>query len=282
MNPDRDFDRLLDQWFADGPREVADRVVGQVADRIERQSQRPAWRLPGRDFLVNRNLRWIAAAAVLAVAALTGTKLLGAPSPGAGGPSPIPSASPSPSPAGSPTRLHATAFGVPLSLALVGGWAVNGVENSQIDLWYGGVFVGPNLGFHPLRLVTLPGPTQADPWIPVPADFVAWIKGRPEYVVGDPRPVTVGGRMGTEIDGEFVWKAGTPPQDLVRYGTGAWRYDQLDAGARIRYIIVPGPSGEGVMLVMVAKDADFDAAAAALDALLATVQFDAPAPSPSS
>ena len=42
---ERDIERLLDRWFADGPTEVADRVIDEVADRIDRQPQRPAWRV---------------------------------------------------------------------------------------------------------------------------------------------------------------------------------------------------------------------------------------------
>ena len=91
MNTDRDFDRLLDQWFADGPREVSDRVVVEVADRIERQSQRPAWRLPGRNVHVNLKLQWLAAAAALVGAVFVDTRFL-APSSnsGNGGASPVP------------------------------------------------------------------------------------------------------------------------------------------------------------------------------------------------
>jgi hypothetical protein len=230
---------------------------------------------------VNLNLRWAAAAAVLVVAILAGTRLLApAPNSGASAPSPSPSSSPSPSAAAGPVVVHATGFAVPLTLTLVDGWTKDPIQPTNLDLQRGNT----DLGFHPLSRVTLPPPGDPDAvaWIPVPADFVAWVKGRPEFVVGDPRPVTVGGRSGTLIDGEFVWKTGTTERDFLRYGDGAWRYDHLDAGARVRFIIVPGPSDDGVIIVMNAKDADFDAAANALDALLATVQFDAPAPSPSS
>ena len=43
MNQQRDIERLLDHWLADGPTAVADRVIDVVADRIERQS--PATRV---------------------------------------------------------------------------------------------------------------------------------------------------------------------------------------------------------------------------------------------
>ena len=48
MTRQRDLDRLLDIWLADGPTEAADAVLDVVADRIDRQPQRPAWRLSWR------------------------------------------------------------------------------------------------------------------------------------------------------------------------------------------------------------------------------------------
>ena len=41
MTHDRDIDRLLDHWFADGPTQAPDRVVDVVADRIGRQPSGP-------------------------------------------------------------------------------------------------------------------------------------------------------------------------------------------------------------------------------------------------
>lgn len=280
MNTERDFDRLLDQWFADGPMEVADRVVLQVGDRIERQSQRPAWRLPGRDFQVNLKLRWtVVAAAVLVVAVFAGTRLLGpATNSGVGGALPTPIASPSPSPSSS--VIHATTFGVPLTLTLSGGWTLHVIEPTNLELLWGGID-RVDLAFHPLNMVTLPGATVADPWIPVPADFVAWIRQRPEFTAFQTRPVTVGGRTGTEIDAEEVWTTGTK-REFLRYTTGGWAYQQGDNGNRIRFVVVPGPSGDGFIIVMNATAADFDAAAAELDVVLATVQFHSPTSSPSS
>ncbi len=281
MNPDRDFDRLLDQWFADGPLEVADRVIGQVADRIERQPQRPALRLPWRHVHVTTNLRWIAAAAVLVVAVFGGSRLLGTtPSPGAGAASPTPASLPSPSFSADPNVVRATWFAVPLTLTLSGGWTL-GVARERYNLE---LFWGPggsmDLGFHPLSKVTLPTGNDLFPSIPVPADFVGWVKGRPEFTAVQSRPVTLGGRAGTEVDAAFVWTAASIPHEYLRYATGAWNYNAGNAGFRVRFVIVPGPPGDGVIIVMDGPGADFDAAGAALDAVLATVHFDAPTPSP--
>jgi hypothetical protein len=43
MMQQHEFERLLDLWFDEGPTVVSDRVIHVVADRIERQRQRPAW-----------------------------------------------------------------------------------------------------------------------------------------------------------------------------------------------------------------------------------------------
>ena len=274
MNPDRDFDRLLDEWFADGPREAADRVVIGAADRIERQSQRPAWRLPGKDVHMNLKL-WGAAAAVLVVAVFAGSKLLAPTSnPGSGGATPTPIASLSPTPSANPKLVQATRFLVPLTLTLSGDWTFNVDEPTNLELfWRGPGHV--DLGFHPLSKTTLPGASEADPWIPVPTDFVAWIRQRPEFTGVTARAVTVGGRAGTEVDAAFVWATGTPKRDFLRYSTGAWLYDQGDEGHRIRFIVVPGAT-DGFIIVVNAPGADFDPAVAELDTVLATVHFEAP------
>ena len=45
MTINRDIEGVLDQWLAERPIEVAERVLDEVADRIGRQSQRPGWSL---------------------------------------------------------------------------------------------------------------------------------------------------------------------------------------------------------------------------------------------
>ena len=76
MTSNRDIEVVLDQWLAERPIEVAERVLDDVADRIGRQSQRPGW-----------SLRWqrpqlragIAAAAVivLLIVAFVAVALIG-------------------------------------------------------------------------------------------------------------------------------------------------------------------------------------------------------------
>lgn len=276
MNDRSDIDRVLGHWFEDGPTAMPDRVVDVVARRIKLRPQRRSWRLLRRSPMRPAITYGLAAAAVLVVAVVGYNLLprgLSVGPPATATPAPTEAVSgPSPSPAS--TVVDASAFGVPLTLTLSGGWSNYAIERTNLGMSWGDNRV--DLGFHPLSMVTLPGATLVDAWIPVPADFVTWIKGRPEYTAIQTRPVTVGGRSGTEIDADFVWATDTRPQDLVRYSTGAWLYDQGDEGHKIRFIILPGTSNDGVMIVVNAPATDFDAATAALDVVLATVQFLAP------
>ena len=284
MNPDRDFDRLLDEWFAEGPREAADRVVMNVADRIEHQPQRTAWRLHWKDLHMTTPVRAAASIAAVLVLAVGAYAVIQRPGPSGGGtgstPSPTPLITPSvtdtvnalPSGFGS---LHAVNFDVPLSLTFSADWTIEAIGKSLVDLRRDD---GSDFGISPMALVTLPGATLSDPWIPVPTDFVAWVNQRQEFAHAASRTVTIAGRSGTLVDADFVWKDGTPARDFLRYGTGAWLYDQYDAGGRVRFVILPGPSGVGgLVMVLNAGAADFEAAATSLDAVLATLQID-PAP----
>jgi len=76
MTTQRDIERLLDIWLRDGPDAVADRVVDGAADRIERQSQRPAWHVHWRDSHVTTSLRPFAAAAAVIVVAIAGVAVI--------------------------------------------------------------------------------------------------------------------------------------------------------------------------------------------------------------
>ena len=88
MTQQRDIERLLDHWFSDGPSQAPDRIVDIVGDRIERQSQRPAWRLHRRPTTVNAYAKITVAAAAVLIVAVVGYKLLPAGSTGVGGPAP--------------------------------------------------------------------------------------------------------------------------------------------------------------------------------------------------
>jgi hypothetical protein len=97
MTTDRDIERVLDHWFTERPTQVADRVLDEVADRIGRQGQRPAWRLQAWRFPnMSTPMKLLAAGAALLAALVGGAVFLG------GGAAPSPSPSPTPTLASSP------------------------------------------------------------------------------------------------------------------------------------------------------------------------------------
>jgi len=102
MNQQRDIERLLDHWFSDGPDQAPDRIVNVVTDRIERQSQRPAWRLHWRPSPVNAYAKIAVAAAAVLIVAVLGYNLLPAGPTGVGAPAPSASPTPTAAPTGTP------------------------------------------------------------------------------------------------------------------------------------------------------------------------------------
>lgn len=109
MNERSDLDRVLRHWFDDGPSRMPDRVVDVVADRIARERQRPAVRLPWRAFPVNPMIKIGAAVAAVLVVAVIGWNLLPAGSTGIGVPA-SPSPSPSTAPSVTPSASAAAVF----------------------------------------------------------------------------------------------------------------------------------------------------------------------------
>ena len=219
----------------------------------------------------------LAAAAAVVVLAVGGGLLLLRPNPsGVGGPAVTPSptfSTPSPSPAASPAptgpiAFQSSVFPVPLSLTLDHGWTLDGDYVDQVDLQHGVT----DLGIMQISQVTVPGATAIDPYVPLPVDLVAWVGQRAEFGPGTSRVVTVGGRKGTLIDADFTWD-GTSGTDIIRYGTGAWLYDEGTSGQRGRFIVLPGAGDTGVLIFMEGYISTWDATAATLDQMLATLVF---------
>lgn len=107
MNTSRDFDRLINDFFAEGQTELPDRVFDAVRSEIDRTRQRVVigpWRTPDMTSFA----KFAIAAAAVVVIAVAGYSLLPA-SPGVGG-GPAVSPSPSPSPAPSESPPPAVAF----------------------------------------------------------------------------------------------------------------------------------------------------------------------------
>jgi hypothetical protein len=91
MTRDRDIERVLDRFYADGPSEMPDRVLLGVIDRIERVPQRRLVRLETRFAAMSLNARLAAAAAVVIVIAGVGAIALTSRQPYGTAPTPSPS-----------------------------------------------------------------------------------------------------------------------------------------------------------------------------------------------
>ena len=109
MTTNRDFDRIAGAWLAEGPSELADRVLDAAFDEIHLTAQRRRWSAPWRTPTMNPRLRLVAAIAVIAIVGYTGLTLLG-PRLGPGEQptaqptvSPAAVASPAPTPSPAPT-----------------------------------------------------------------------------------------------------------------------------------------------------------------------------------
>lgn len=126
MTTDRDMDRLLGRWLEAGPDAAPDRMLNVLADRIDRQPQRAAWRLDRRLLLMNPYVKIGAAIAAVIVIGIVGfglfwggdNSIVGPP---AAGPTPNPTVAPSSAPpAPTPVTPSATpVVGVPGACDLV-------------------------------------------------------------------------------------------------------------------------------------------------------------------
>jgi hypothetical protein len=233
MTVDRDIERILDGWLADGPSTAPDRVLDAVSDRIERQRQRPAWRPFWRDFHVLTTSKMAAVVAAVLVIGVIGIALVlrpGGTSIGSQGPAAAPSPSAAPTPTPTPQRLPngelqaGTYIGAVLkpnpltwTLTVPAGWsgydewAVLGPETPDDK----GVVVGAilNAGI-PADSCSAAGTKPATSV----AELVAAVQARKDWIVSEPVDVSIGGFSGTRIDLELpknVLVCGPSKQDYA-------------------------------------------------------------------
>jgi hypothetical protein len=221
MNDDRDLNRLLDAWFAEGPVQAADRVIDGAAGRIASQRQTPAWRLrPWRFPTMSTTFKLVAIGAAL-LAALVGGALLAGGGARIAPPAPTPAPSPTPAPTPAPMALKPGPLapgtylirpykGNPLTwtVTVPAGWRA-------YEDW---ALVGPELPGNIGTALTL---TEK---VAVPADscradgtppaatvdaFIASVKARHDWLVSEPADIAVGGYTGRRIDIELPANIGT-------------------------------------------------------------------------
>jgi len=120
MSANRDFDRIAKAWLAEGPTELADRVLDDALAEVHLTHQQRGPFAPWRYIAMNTFSRAVAAVVVAALVLGGAVYLLGRNTPSAGGPGGTPSVSPSPPFAGPPpTQLPASAL-VPFTSAQYG------------------------------------------------------------------------------------------------------------------------------------------------------------------
>jgi hypothetical protein len=233
MTHERDIERILDHWFADGPDVAPDRVLDAVADRIERQSQQPAWRLRLKETPVNGILKPLLAVAAVIVVAVIAYSVLPFGSRSVGG---QPSASPSPSPSqiSSPSAAaivcdsgstgcagplaagaHTTDIFKPvLTFTAPDGWT----NTFQTARAYNLQPPGNGFFFQVLSQVAIPEQT-ADCSAQRKAgvgngvtDWVDFLTSHPGLTAGSPTPVTVGGyeAMSVSVRVDPTWTETCP------------------------------------------------------------------------
>lgn len=223
MTVDRDLERLLDTWLADGPSVAPDRVLDAVADRIDRQGQRPAWRLqPWRFPTMSTPLRFAVAVGALFVAALAGGLLFL----GGGGQSPTRTPSSTPIASSPPASAFACAgdtlgcagplaagnhasvhFARPFQFQVPNGW----LNVRDIPRTYGLEAAGvTDVSVTPIQVMTMIAiadqqSTRCDPiaksGVGSSVDqLIAYVQSHPGLVASAPVSVTLDGYRGRQID----------------------------------------------------------------------------------
>jgi hypothetical protein len=297
MKPDRDIERLLDRWFADGPMEVPDRVIDVVADRIGRQPQRPAWRLLWRDVSVSMPIRFAAAAAAVVVAGIIGLSVIGPPTdPGiVVTPTPIPTAksslSPTPTPVGFCVRgpcLGPLAAGsytateplTPFDYTVPDGWrnifnTAGGYVLQHLD----GTPAGGIYAFLDLQAADQTGCRKApEPGVGQSVDdLVAWLAALPGLSMTPPTPISLGGLDGVTFD-LTVGTGGQRCQGEMKLWVQEWSGDPnfwwgITAGSKERVILLDRGAGGSVFIILDAPLSEFEPFAATATPVVESFDF---------
>ncbi len=235
MTHEHDIDRLLDRWLGDGATEAPDRVLDVVTARIERQSQRPAWRFLLREIPVSVNARAalvaVVAVVVIAVAAAGFSAFGRTSNPAIVGASPTPaptSSSPQPTDTikpGDPSLAcdgdaylcsgplspgdHAGGLSdASLSFSVPAGWRNTVDQGDTYVLASPGTAANATSGgwidvFIDPRVATQDGTCTAARDTAIGSavnDFIGWLRAHPGLVTTTPTPVSIGGHSGSMID----------------------------------------------------------------------------------
>jgi hypothetical protein len=298
MKPDRDVERLLDRWFAEGPMEVPDRVIDVVADRIGRQSQRPTWRFLWKGTHVNTPIRFAAAAAAILIAGVIGFSVLGRPSDSGIGtpptPTPIVTGSPSPSPTpgvsceGGPCLgpLAAGSFTAteplrPFSYSVPEGWenlfnTAGGYvlqEQARDSIYHNAIYVFLDLQAADQTCTRAPAPGVGQSV----DEMVAWLAALPGLSMTPPTAISLGGLDGVTFDLTFS-AGGRLCQAETKLWVQEWSGDPnfwwgFGAGYQERVLLLDRGSGGTVFIILDGGSSDFETFAASAMPIVESFDF---------
>ena len=215
MIQERDIGRLLDTFYAEGPRQAPDWLLEDLQARVNTQAQRADWRVSLRS-RYQPTWRLLLIAVILGAVIIVGAALLqigGRPRPRAGPEFPAPPCLLSDSCASgelTPGQHESTAFGTfggkrhTLTFTVPDGWA--NVYDTDIEY-----MLRPRLDSqgNPLHVLTSPvivdqqEPCTKTPKAGVgesPDDLVAYIASHPGLEVGTPQSISINGMSGQYID----------------------------------------------------------------------------------
>jgi hypothetical protein len=304
MTKERDIERLLDRWFSERPIEVADRVLDDVADRIGRQPQQPAWRVSWRDSQMQTNLKTFLAAAAIIVIAVVGFAVLRPGSTsnvgGAASPSSSTPAAPSTSPAANAVfpqwyknseissaagilpagKSTSRAFAPRVTFTVPEGW----VNDLDVNIGYG---LFPDVEANEAEyaksgeiaqgifMVSVESPYFfCEAWETTQgtaAERAAFLAASDAFVVSEPVDVTIGGLTGKQVDIRL-----DPDRPTATCPGDPSAVDLGDQRTRATYLDTPSGTPSGIIGIAVGSKypADHDAFLADAMPIVESFQFD--------
>lgn len=294
MNTERDTERLLRQWLDEGPNRAADRLLETVEGRIDRQRQRPAWRLNWRDIFMNRTIGSFAAGMALVAVALIGYNVVagrGTDNGGVGGPaepSPLAVASPSPMTSSPPGSEAPAAGDEGIAISFVGslpeGWSHDGgsfmhAEDAEIEILQNRSVMStiPECIYGPAPGI---GTTATD--------VVNALATREGLDVAGPEPVQVDGLSGQVLDLRLAedwtgacpwWEEENPGIPMVpTFGAfdekNYWLFSAVAGDELVRLYVLEAPAGGNVVIVANAPNTEQWAANEGdISSIIAGIQF---------
>lgn len=289
MSPERDSERLLHQWLDEGPTRAADRLLETVEERIDRQRQRPAWRLGWRNLFMNRTIGSFAAGMAVVAVALVGYNVLASPGQDGGGsgapaasqtaipnePSLAPSAPPS-----SQAPASSAALAWKFDGTLPEGWDQDGYsfgnDQAMVEVLDNRSVMATDCVFGPAEGIG----TSA-------AEVVNALTAREGLEVVGPEPTTLGGlegqhitlRLASDWTGTCPWWADGKEPVVPIYGSfnekNYWFYNAIAASEVFDLYILQALEGRDVVVTVTAPtEEQFSANTDDATTILGGITFD--------